>query len=204
MDWTHNGCTYQIADRDGLAIFYLVAADHPTMRGETYDRTAQEVEETLRLGLFKLLDVLAVPSALSPYIGFFEAINGNRQVIGLKLSDPATGKPTGQKRHILGRAPTPPAPAPSAAATHPVASRLVERSVHDEDGSTTCPYLTTLVSIDAAPDPPRAPHDGDPNHVCQQSRALAMTATRLQRLCRSAAYRSCRHYRYAKDRQPDD
>ena len=102
MDWTHNGCTYQIADRDGLAIFYLVAADHPTMRGDTYDRTAQEVEETLRLGLFKLLDVLTAPSALSPYIGFFEAINGNRQVIGLKLSEPSTVEPTGQKRHILG------------------------------------------------------------------------------------------------------
>ena len=213
MEWSHDGRTYQIADADGLAIFYVVAAEQPTMRGETFDRTAQEVEETLRLGLFKLLDILAVPGALSPFVGFFEAINGNRQLIGLKLGSDAKADDAGRSLHILGRAlnasrraglphrsltDAETAAAPTAS-TQPVASRLVERPPHDDNSTATCPYLTTLITIGAATGPPQAARTGNADHRCEQSPTLAMTETRLDRLCRSTAYKSCRHYRFDPD-----
>jgi hypothetical protein len=207
MNWTHEARTYEIADADGLAIFYLVAAEQPTMRGETFDRTAQEVQETLRLGQFKLLDIVAVPGELSPFVGFFEAINGNRQVIGLQLTTDAKAKDAGRSLHILGRslnASLRGGPRPRSveetdtdtASTKRLPSRLVERSTGDEGRLSTCPYLTTLVAIGAEPNPPSASATTSADHRCDQSHTLAMTETRLERLCRSTAYKSCRHYRF--------
>ncbi len=211
MNWTHKGRTYEIADADGLAIFYLVAAEQPTMRGETFDRTAQEVEETLRLGQFKLLDIVALPGELSPFVGFFEAVNGNRQVIGLQLATDAKAKHAGRSLHILGRAlnaslrgglqqhssdDTDEDSDTTAASTKRLPSRLVERSTKEQGLSTTCPYLTTLVAIGAEPATPNTFGAASADHRCDQSHSLAMTEARLERLCHSTAYKSCRHYRF--------
>jgi len=85
MHWPYENRAYQVAAVDGLAIFYGVESDGMSLRGQSFDLSAEELDQSLRVGGFRLADVAATPDGQTPFIGDFMAVNGSRQLVGLDL-----------------------------------------------------------------------------------------------------------------------
>ena len=85
MHWPYENGSYQVAAVDDLAVFYGVHSDGMSLRGQSYDLSDEELDQSLRVGGFRLVDVAATPEGQTPFIGDFVAANGSRQLVGLEL-----------------------------------------------------------------------------------------------------------------------
>ena len=85
MNWPYEDSAYQVAAVEGLAVFYGVHADGMSLRGQSFDLTDDELDQSLRVGGFRLTDVAATPDGQTAFIGDFVAANGSRQLVGLDL-----------------------------------------------------------------------------------------------------------------------
>ncbi len=99
MHWPYERSEYQVTDVDGRAVLYEVHTDGVTLRWQSFDLTADELGQSLRMGGFRLIDVAATPGAPTPFIGDFRVINGNRQMVGLALA--ATTLGTGSNNRMM-------------------------------------------------------------------------------------------------------
>ena len=85
MYWSHERRHYEVADVDGRAVLYEIDSDGAGLCGKSFDLTAEELGQALRMGGFQLADAAATPDGQTPFIGDFWAVNGNRQFVGLVL-----------------------------------------------------------------------------------------------------------------------
>ncbi len=86
MHWPYEKSAYQVASVDDLAVFYGVHSDGMSLRGQSFDLSSEELDQSLRVGGFRLVDVAATPEGQTPFIGDFVAPNGSRQLVGLDLT----------------------------------------------------------------------------------------------------------------------
>ena len=100
MYWSCGDTDYQVADVDGRAVLFEAQPDGTGLRGQSFDLTAEELGQALRMGGFQLADAAATPGGQTPYVGDFRAINGNRQFVGLELTVEVQG--SGRKTHLVG------------------------------------------------------------------------------------------------------
>ncbi len=100
MHWSHERSDYQVADVDGRAVMYELQADGTGLRPEAHDLTTEDLGQSLLIGGFQLADTAKTPEGLTPYVGDFRAINGNRQFVGLELAAVVAGK--GHRARLVG------------------------------------------------------------------------------------------------------